>query len=159
MFYQGIKNWFVEGQILTMNVSILGFDLGSMLHFLTQHLWNYDSKLMCFVAFFSQYLIQFNIALSGANYQQRNYFTTIIKPIFFTVKRTCNPSNVSSDWRYVIAGGSCQPSDTILSLTNAHREIIKSSQRSSQLLIRILFSVLLWIIFNLSWNVRRPLPW
>lgn len=80
-----------------MNVSILGFDLGSMLHFLTQHLWNYDSKLMCFVAFFSQYLIQFNIALSGANYQQRNYFTTIIKPIFFTVKRTCNPSNVSSD--------------------------------------------------------------
>ena len=103
MFYQGIRNCFVEGQILTMNVSILGFDLGSMLHFLTQHLWNYDSKLMCFVAFFSQYLIQFNIALSGANYQQRNYFTTIIKPIFFTVKRTCNPSNVSSDWRCEMA--------------------------------------------------------
>ena len=26
------------------------------------------NKLMCFAAFFSQYLIQFNIALSGANY-------------------------------------------------------------------------------------------
>ena len=139
MFYQGIRNCFVEGQILTMNVSILGFDLGSMLHFLTQHLWNYDSKLMCFVAFFSQYLIQFNIALSGANYQQRNYFTTIIKPIFFTVKRTCNPSNVSSDWRSEMAGGSCQPSDTILSqmltekLSSHHKDLLNCLSGSCSL--------------------------
>ena len=68
---------------------------------------------------------------------------------------------MSSDSRYEIAGG-------IIAAIRHNLITHKCSQRNYQVTrirlgclsgIGILVFVLLWIIFNLSWNVRRPLPW